>query len=96
VKKGMDSTTLTTVLSLIVTIVSLIFGYIENRRANDEEGKKDIINRAFNAAAATAKNVILAAKDGKISEEEFQKIADNANAELNKIETKKDKDTATE
>jgi ribonuclease PH len=67
---------------------------MQHRKADNAEGKKDIINRAFNAAARTAKNIILAAKDGKITEEEFQKIVTDAHEELNKIETNKDTEIA--
>jgi hypothetical protein len=68
-----DAQSIATIITAIATIVAVIFG----KKYSD--GKNEALDRA-EKVTQLLNDVIIAAKDNAVTEEEFQKIVDDAKA----------------
>jgi hypothetical protein len=90
VKDFMEFETIVSLVFLSVVVCATVVAYVQYRRAGDEEAKKVILRRAYNAIEVTLRNAVDALRDGKITEEEIRKIANDAKTALGKAQVIKD------
>lgn len=73
------------VLPLIIAVVGFATTYLAHKKADNSEAMALMKSTAYDTMAKLLNNVLIAGKDAKITEQEWQAIADDAIKELNKL-----------